>query len=445
MTLISTASVELARACTVFNEMAGKLSVRNSQIQLRHKKKHLNPENIMVTTVNGIQVTWDDAVTRLVEVESSAGDRMGPMTFPELQQVARVIQGINVLSLESVAEMHSSAPKAVSDQLLYWFPIVLVDHDKTCLLVNSFEFHIDLINHEPSMNTFADLITPGSQNEISFPEPHNSGPSQLPPVFSDLPSGNVGRPAKHIQFSGIVEVALAFIQQHGYSAQSRRTSDTANSCGVTLAQIRKHLLDNIPGLKEAGISRQTIHNLMVAPRAKTINIKTYKSLLKARVPKKDNSGTFNEHPDRHLCASQVKGAVEFGVKFQDETLFLSSDNMNKVNVGVLAVSRYHQLQHFFPDNDLPVYPDHDFPPMNSKITLSGYLVLEPRNSQKLRHRARSLSPPKRLPESAPRSCRRSQSLGDTPAQQAVGARDKHVGVVVGASLLVIPQLNRQWV
>ena len=422
MTLISTASVELARACTVFNEMAGKLSVRNSQIQLKHKKKHLNPENIMVTTVNGIQVTWDEAVTRLVEVESSAGDRMGPMTFPELQQVARVIQGINVVSLESVAEKHSSAPKAVSAQLLYWFPIVLVDHDKTCLLVNSFEFHIDLINHEPRMNTFADLITLGSQNEISFSEPHNSGPSQLPPVFSDLPSGKVGRPAKHIQFSGIVEVALAFIQQHGYSAQSRRRSDTASSCGVTLAQIRKHLLDNIPGLKEAGISRQTIHNLMVAPRANTINSKNYKSLLKARVPKKDNSGTFNEHPDRNFCASQVKGAVEFGVKFQNETLLLSSDNMNKVN-GVLAVSRYHQLQHFFPDNDLPGYPDHDFPSMSSKITLSGYLVLKPRNSQKLRHGARSLSPPKRLPESAPRSCRRSQSLGDTPAQQAV--RDKH--------------------
>ena len=164
---------------------------------------------------------------------------------------------------------------------------------------------------------------------------------------------------------------------------------------------------------------------------------TYKSLLKARVPKKDNSGTFNEHPDRHFCASQVKGAVEFGVKFQYETLLVSSDNMNKVNVGVLAVSRYHQLQHFF--------PDHDFPSMNSKITPSGYLVLKPRNSQKLRHRARSLSPPKRLPESAPRSCRRSQSLGDTPAQQVVGVRDKHVGVVVGASLLVIPQLNRQWV
>ena len=86
-------------------------------------------------------------------------------------------------------------------------------------------------------------------------------------------------------------------------------------------------------------------------------------------------------------------AVEFGVKLQDEKLHLSSDNnfMNKVNEGVLSVSTYHQLQHFF--------PDHDFPSMNSKKTLSGYLVLKPRNSQKLRHRARSLSPLNRLQES----------------------------------------------
>ena len=119
VTLISTASVELARDCTMFNEMARKLSVRNAQIQLEHKNKLLNPENIMVTTVNGIQVTWDEAVSRLVEVESSDGDRMGPMTFRELQQVASVIQGIIVVSLESVAEKHSSAPKAVSAQLLY--------------------------------------------------------------------------------------------------------------------------------------------------------------------------------------------------------------------------------------------------------------------------------------------------------------------------------------
>ena len=38
VTLISTASVELARACAVFNAMARKLSVRNSQIQLEHEK-----------------------------------------------------------------------------------------------------------------------------------------------------------------------------------------------------------------------------------------------------------------------------------------------------------------------------------------------------------------------------------------------------------------------
>ena len=42
VTLIPTASVELARVCAMFNEMARKLSVRNSQIKLEHEKKHLS-------------------------------------------------------------------------------------------------------------------------------------------------------------------------------------------------------------------------------------------------------------------------------------------------------------------------------------------------------------------------------------------------------------------
>ncbi|KAG1654620.1 Ionotropic receptor 25a [Nymphon striatum] len=60
------------------------------------------------------------------------------------------------------------------------------------------------------------------------------------------------------------------------------------------------------------------------------------------------------------------------------------------NGGVLAVSRYHQLRHFFPDPDLPVYPDHDFPTPNSKMKPSAYLVLKPKNAPPARS-SRSLS------------------------------------------------------
>ena len=35
--------------------------------------------------------------------------------------------------------------------------------------------------------------------------------------------------------------------------------------------------------------------------------------------------------------------------------------MNKLKVGPLAVSRYHQISRFFPTEDTPNVPDHEFP------------------------------------------------------------------------------------
>ena len=69
--------------------------------------------------------------------------------------------------------------------------------------------------------------------------------------------------------------------------------------------------------------------------------------------------------------------------------------MNKINIGSLAVSRYHQLRRFFPTDDQPQYSDHDFPLRKSKILPPGYMVLEkPTEShvlQSARRRSRSLT------------------------------------------------------
>ena len=53
---------------------------------------------------------------------------------------------------------------------------------------------------------------------------------------------------------------------------------------------------------------------------------------------------------------------------------MSCDDMNKISVGTLAVSRYYQINHFFPARDAPRYPDHDFPYKNSKIIPCGYMI-----------------------------------------------------------------------
>ena len=49
--------------------------------------------------------------------------------------------------------------------------------------------------------------------------------------------------------------------------------------------------------------------------------------------------------------------------------------MNKVKVGALAVSRYHQIERFFPVDDSPNVPDHDFPVPGYLLIPSGYMRL----------------------------------------------------------------------
>jgi len=66
-------------------------------------------------------------------------------------------------------------------------------------------------------------------------------------------------------------------------------------------------------------------------------------------------------------------ACEF---FGDEFLRMSCDDKNKINVGTLTVSRYHQITRFFLADDAPDYMDQDFWLPGYKITPSSYLVLD---------------------------------------------------------------------
>ena len=94
---------------------------------------------------------------------------------------------------------------------------------------------------------------------------------------------------------------------------------------MTLAQVREHLLSTIPGLKEKGISRTAVHQLMVAPRQKSINAQRYQGVLEVRVPSKKNN-EHGHHKDAHYCHAQVGYMLEFDRQFSDTTSTFSCDN-----------------------------------------------------------------------------------------------------------------------
>ena len=97
------------------------------------------------------------------------------------------------------------------------------------------------------------------------------------------------------KFPGLIECATEFNKQHVFSAYSRRREETG-MVGVSLNQIRDHLIQNNPSLKAHGISISTVTCLMEPPRPGIVSARRYKGLIKACVPGKQNSYR-EDHPD----------------------------------------------------------------------------------------------------------------------------------------------------
>ena len=150
--------------------------------------------------------------------------------------------------------------------------------------------------------------------------------------------------------------------------------------GVSLKNIRDHVLKVVPGLRDVGIGRDSIHLLMKPPRKNTVRASRYKSLVDARVPRKRNNYR-EENGNQHFLFARVLYREEFVAKFNKECVFLSCDDMNKIKMGpATAVSRYHQQFRFFMTDDSPDFADHDFPNPGYLITCSGYQILQQKES-----------------------------------------------------------------
>ena len=231
--------------------------------------------------------------------------------------------------------------RAITKQLIHWFPLLSVyrSTDKVTVLVNLHDFAL-----ASDGNTFVDLLC---LCEKQSPSTQAACVGSLPQQEQSVVTRPNRKPGRRVicdEYPEVVIHAMEFIKLHGFGAQARRRSSEANSNGVTLEQIRTHLLTCIPGLKS--LSRTTVHQLMVPPRKGSHNARRYRGHLDVRVPQKRNNVHIS-HPDSNYCRAQMAYMLEFGQKFSRSVATLSCDNKMKVNVGTLAVSSYHQLKHFF--------------------------------------------------------------------------------------------------
>jgi len=94
---------------------------------------------------------------------------------------------------------------------------------------------------------------------------------------------------------------------------------------------------------------------------------------------------------KRSTSSQIYLVSEMAHMCQENTLHLSVDNKNKVEVGIPATSRRTHIKTFHMIKASPDYYDHDFPNRNCKLIPSGYQILCQKTNS-----SRSLSPPKSI-------------------------------------------------
>jgi hypothetical protein len=108
-------------------------------------------------------------------------------------------------------------------------------------------------------------------------------------------------------------------------------------------------------------------------------------LINARVaPKRNNARPISE--GAHFARSQQKLLQEWHA-FHGQTN-VSGDDMNIIQVGRPAVSRYHQQRLFYMQGKSPDHDVHDFPTAELGLKLGGFMVLS--NSHPRRPRSMSL-------------------------------------------------------
>jgi len=151
-----------------------------------------------------------------------------------------------------------------------------------------------------------------------------------------------GRKSIEKLFPDIINKTEEILKEHGFSADSKRRTDTVRSSGVTLEQIKNKLLYEIPLLKDHVLHETTVHRLLSSPNKIFKASTSYKSEVDAKVPPKRNDDRI-EDENAHLYAARVQYTTEFASKFEKECISLSCDNKNKIHIGTQAVSRYHQL------------------------------------------------------------------------------------------------------
>ena len=345
-------------------------SLRRRVRQIMETKKYLPTKNELVKLVcrNDCTLTWGAALDLLTEFENGNSfvhkrNATKFLTVAELISISNLLKDSSAVSEnELLFYLPSRLQKEVDsiiEQLCTHLPILILHKATQRYVINMFQIDFDC----DELNS---IFETESSNK-TIPEAGANGEN------SKGKGRCGGRKSILNKFPTIPDAATEFIKANGFKAQERRRETTITSCGVSVQDIRDHLLEVIPGLKEHGLSVTTVRYLFKPVKKSLHSAERYKSAIDARVPRKDNS-EHSDNLDAHYLLGRIKLRRELAASFPDECTVVSVDSMNKIKYGTLAVSRYHQIRKIYMSNDKPKYLDHDFP-LPYKTIPDGIMIL----------------------------------------------------------------------
>jgi hypothetical protein len=305
-------------------------------LRLRRRNAQMQKKGGIKTTASDIrlycsttpEMPWEECIDQLVTAAEENKSLGAPLSAQKISDCAGILKETNAMPLLELlgaieSDFDDSTSQRVFSHIVYQLcdllPVLAVFRcsTKTWVLVNLADFTLSA-----GGDTFADLFLLANPSDCQDDEKHLAGSPVHVAVteepedddtYCHLPKHKPGPVPVYQQFPDLVLVVTEFIQSHGFSAQNRRRNEIGNAMGVTLAEIQGHVMEKMPELKKRGISRTTIHELLVAPRSGTINASRYHGLVKARVPGKDNSER-KYHQDAHFAFAQVKYVREMAVR-----------------------------------------------------------------------------------------------------------------------------------
>ena len=141
--------------------------------------------------------------------------------------------------------------------------------------------------------------------------------------------------------------------------------------GFRFIDLLHHLYKHVPGLYEYGMSPSSLRYLFQPPNKSARGARVFKGLINARRATRSNKfrpvseGTHFGRAEQNLITEFLHSYGQLNV---------SGDDMNIIQVGRPAVSRYHQIVKFYPADEGPEYAVHDFPNAKYGIKLGGFMI-----------------------------------------------------------------------